>query len=92
MDMKLFKQHLANITTLKESASQSSAHNLAQKLDEFERASKNLLSAWDEAISTINDDNVTHTASYPFEESFDDVVSDISKFVKSFKNKLRTVR
>lgn len=95
MDMKLYRQHLAKTnkrTQLDESAAQTSAAKLSQKLDEFERASKNLLDAWNDAIDTIDDDNITHEVSYPFAESFDDVVREVSTFVKHFKDKLRQVR
>lgn len=92
MDMKQYRNHLAKVSQLKESATQSSAAKLAQRLDEFERASKNLLAAWDDAIDTIDDDGVTHSVNYPFENSFDEVVVHISKFVKSLKEKLRSVR
>ena len=97
MDIKQFRQHLAKVSaqkasTITESAASSSAQKLSQRLDEFERASKNLLDAWDDAIDTINDDNITHTAGYPFDRSFDEVVPDIKKFVSALKSNLRTLK
>jgi len=97
MDIKQFRQHLAKVSAQKassitESAASSSAQKLSQRLDEFERASKNLLDAWQDADDAINDDGVTQSINYPFENSFDEVVVHISKFVKSLKENLRTVK
>jgi hypothetical protein len=91
MDMKLYKQHLK--THLKESDAKADAQRLIQRLDEYERASKNLLTAWEDLIDSSNSsDDVITPDGYPFGESFDEVVQGVTAFVKSFKNLLRKVR
>jgi len=90
MDMKLYKQHLK--THLKEGDARGDAQRLIQRLDEYERASKNLLAAWQDSIDSGDNINIEQPDGYPFGESFDEVVQGVTAFVKSFKNLLRKVR
>lgn len=89
MDMKQYRKHLQQ--HLKESAASADAAKLSQRLDEFERAAKNLLVAWEDAGDSAGDD-ILQPDGYPFQESFDEVVENFSKFTRSFKAKLRTIK
>jgi len=51
MDMKLYKQHLK--THLKESDAKADAQRPIQRLDEYERASKNLLTAFVKSFKNL---------------------------------------
>lgn len=90
MDMKLFKRHLHK--HLKESDAKADAQRLIQRLDEYERASKNLLAAWQDSIDSGDNINIEQPDGYPFGDSFDEVVENVTTWVKSFKNLLRKVR
>lgn len=91
MDMKLYRQHLK--THLTESDAKADARRLIQRLDEYERASKNLLTAWEDLIDSSNSsDDVISPDKYPFGESFDEVVESVTTWVESFKSLLRKVR
>lgn len=91
MDMKLYRQHLK--THLKESKASTRAERLIQRLDEYEKASRALLTAWIDLQEEIGYNNdVEFPKGYPYKESFDEVVERLPAFVKSFKETLRKIR
>lgn len=90
MDINQFRKHLRN---LNESQVSADAGRLGRALDDFDRAAQNVIDAWETLIDSSGDaDDVTSPDHYPFADSFDELVPKISKFVASFKAKLRTIK
>lgn len=90
MDINQFRRHLRN---LNESQAANDAARLARALDDFDRAAKNLIDAWEPLIdSSDHADDVTSPDHYPFADAFDELVPRISKFVANFKTKLRSIK
>lgn len=92
--MKQYRKHLSLVgkTTLTESATSQAAARTVKALEEFERAARNLAAAWEDAIDTIGDDSIQFPDRYPFGDSFDEVATDITTFVKDFTRHLKQVK
>jgi hypothetical protein len=93
MDMNQYRKHLAaRSKTLKESRESRDAQALAQALADFDKASKRLLNAWNDAIDSIGDNDIQMPDSYPFGDDFQEVAKDITTFVQTFTKHLKTVK
>jgi len=93
MDMNQYRRRLSSLSkTLKESNQSKDAQALARALAEFDKASKRLLDAWNDAIDSIGGHDIQMPDSYPFKDDFEEVAKDISAFSQEFSKYLKSVK